>query len=465
MNRKFFLIFVILTGLLLLIPQQSQASANTTLTSPTALWHMDEGSGSTVSDSIGTDNGTLRSDMPWAAGIKGSAVQFNGAWNNYIAFSPTLNVTDEMTVETWVNPGFDPADPSQYAASYPGTRNIIRKSSSGDDTFWLALIGRYRAQPYLSFAVFYNDGSAVFVDPLYITGLMQKDHWYHIVGTFKRNNFMRVYINGVEQMAVPTEDKPIRQSSRRLVMGQLADIAGGESSGNNDETWIGLIDDTAIYNQALTGDEVKQHYVNMLDKTPPVITINTPVNNATYLYQQVINADYNCTDSDSGVATCNGTVPGGSPLDTSSVGWKSFSVTGTDNAANTATSTVQYGVNYGWSGFLQPINADGSSIFKLGSTVPVKFQLTGASAGISNAVAKLYIAKIDNGIDGTDVEAVSTATADSGNTFRYDSTSQQYIFNLGTKGLTTGTYRLKVYIGGDNTTGVLQGEVIISLKK
>ena len=36
---------------------------------------------------------------------------------------------------------------------------------------------------------------------------------------------------------------------------------------------------------------------------------------------------------------------------------------------------------------LQPINADGSSVFKAGSTVSVKFQLTGASAGITNATA------------------------------------------------------------------------------
>lgn len=128
-------------------------------------------------------------------------------------------------------------------------------------------------------------------------------------------------------------------------------------------------------------------------------------------------------------------------------------------------SAELYGVPFNWSGFLQPINSDGSSIFKLGSTVPVKFQYTVNNTPVGDVIAKLYIAQISNGIEGTVLEAVSTAAADSGNTFRYDSTSQQYIFNLGTKGLTTtGTYRLKVYVGGDNTTGVLQGQVDISLK-
>jgi uncharacterized repeat protein (TIGR03803 family) len=49
-----------------------------------------------------------------------------------------------------------------------------------------------------------------------------------------------------------------------------------------------------------------------------------------------------------------------------------------------------------WSDVLQPLNADGSSIFKLGSTIPVKFKLTGACAGITNLIAKIYVAKIDN---------------------------------------------------------------------
>lgn len=117
-----------------------------------------------------------------------------------------------------------------------------------------------------------------------------------------------------------------------------------------------------------------------------------------------------------------------------------------------------------WSGFQQPVNADGSSIFKLGRTVPVKFQLTGASAGITNLQAALYVTKVTNSIDGTDVEAISTSAADSGNTFRYDPSNQQYVFNLGTSSLTAGTYKLKIYVNGDNTTGTLLGSVQVSVK-
>src|SRR5262249_42898093 len=101
--------------------------------------------------------------------------------------------------------------------------------------------------------------------------------------------------------------------------------------------------------------------------------------------------------------------------------------------------------------FLQPINANGSSIFKKGSTVPVKFRLSGASAGITDLVAHLKLAKVSNGIEGTFLEATSTSAADTGNVFRFDPSCGQYIFNLSTKPLTTGTWSLRADLGDEVT--------------
>jgi hypothetical protein len=77
----------------------------------------------------------------------------------------------------------------------------------------------------------------------------------------------------------------------------------------------------------------------------------------------------------------------------------------------------------------------------------VTFQLTGASAGITNAVATLSVAQVSSTVTGTYIEAVSTAAATTGNAFRYDATSGQYIFNLATKGLSTGTWSLQIDLG------------------
>jgi hypothetical protein len=128
--------------------------------------------------------------------------------------------------------------------------------------------------------------------------------------------------------------------------------------------------------------------------------------------------------------------------------------TAKDAAGNTGTKSFMVTVTAAWSNVLQPINADGSSIFKLGSTVPVKFQLSGASAGITNLVARLYLQRIGPGGTGSEIEAISTSNATTGNLFRYDATSGQYIFNLATKTLSTGTYKLSIDLGDKVTRTV-----------
>jgi hypothetical protein len=85
----------------------------------------------------------------------------------------------------------------------------------------------------------------------------------------------------------------------------------------------------------------------------------------------------------------------------------------------------------------------------------VIFALTGLSANITNATAKLAYAHISNTVTGTDVEATSTAAATTGSLFRYDSTSQQYVFNWSTRGLSIGTYLIKVDLG-DGVTRTVQ---------
>ena len=182
-----------------------------------------------------------------------------------------------------------------------------------------------------------------------------------------------------------------------------------------------------------------------IDRTAPQISITTPGDGATCALGAAISAGWSANDSLSGLASASGTVPSGSALDTATVGTHTFSVTAADTAENRSTASRTYYVRYAYSGILEPINADGTSIFKLGSTVPVKFQLRDANgAFVTTAVARIYVAQLSNGIAGTEIEAVSTAAATSGNLFRY--TGDQYIFNLGTKSLSRGTWQIRIAI-------------------
>jgi PKD repeat protein len=143
------------------------------------------------------------------------------------------------------------------------------------------------------------------------------------------------------------------------------------------------------------------------------------------------------------------------------------SVTVWDDDGDSDTSSTSIKVSPNFTGFLQPINIDGRSNFKLGSTVPVKFAATCPSGPVSDVVANLKVRFVDPTADSGDVEAVSTSAATAGSLFRYDPTGMQYIFNLSTKGtygsnppFVVGTWELKAVV--DNIT-VLQNT--IQLKK
>jgi lysophospholipase L1-like esterase len=183
-----------------------------------------------------------------------------------------------------------------------------------------------------------------------------------------------------------------------------------------------------------------------VDATAPDVSVTCP---AAVLLNSVAAATVAAGDNESGLASD----PSGTVLiNTSTVGAKTTSATAADNVGHSTAGSCVTAVQYGFSGVLQPIDQDGSSIFKMGSTVPVKFRLTdvlGASAG--SAVAKLTVAKISNAIEGDHVEAVSTSAATTGNLFRYDAVAQQYIFNLATKPLSSGTWNLKITLD-DGTT-------------
>jgi hypothetical protein len=118
------------------------------------------------------------------------------------------------------------------------------------------------------------------------------------------------------------------------------------------------------------------------DTTAPTITLTTPVNGATYLLNQSILADYACQDEAGGsdLASCVGTVPDGSAIDTSSVGAKAFTVNAADNAGNPNSATVSYNVVYNFSGFSSPVdNAPTLNVAKAGQAIPLKWRIVDAN--------------------------------------------------------------------------------------
>jgi hypothetical protein len=188
-----------------------------------------------------------------------------------------------------------------------------------------------------------------------------------------------------------------------------------------------------------------------LDTTPPEIIIITPINGTSYILNQSVPANWQAIDLGSGISSVTATVPNGTAIDISKIGTMKFTVDATDNAGNEASKTAIYNVVYNYSGILPPIK-DSKDAFKLGSTIPVKFQLRDASGNnISTAIARIYLAKFINGITGKEINGTSTSKSTTDNLFRYDAADNQYIFNLDTKPLTGGTWQIRIELDDDTS--------------
>jgi hypothetical protein len=92
---------------------------------------------------------------------------------------------------------------------------------------------------------------------------------------------------------------------------------------------------------------------------------------------------------------------------------------------------------YKFDGFLQPINDTAhqtgltTSVFKAGSTVPAKFQLRNSAGQVVQSTgAPVWLTPVKGVAMSLPVdESAVTVSADSGSSFRWDSTAQQYIYN------------------------------------
>jgi len=198
---------------------------------------------------------------------------------------------------------------------------------------------------------------------------------------------------------------------------------------------------------------------NMVDKKPPTINVISPTAGASYLLNQSVNANYNCTDGGSGIATCAGTVASGSPIATLPVGSKTFTLSATDKVGNVApTQTVSYSVTYAVCLLYDPSRAVQS-----GSTIPLKIQLCDANnADASSSTIVVHgVSLVQTSTNASEV-LQSSGNSNPDNDFRFDPTlgpSGGYIFNLSTKGLATGSYQLIFTANGDASSHVLNFQV------
>jgi len=221
-------------------------------------WKFDETSGTTAYDAFGRNNGTV-SGATWnSSGKVGGALSFDGV-DDYVSVSDSdsLDITNQLTIDLWVKPQ------TTQSTTYP----ILVEKSPVNTIYELILDnGGYHA---FGKYVFYFDGGT---GRVISTTNWNTGQWAHIAVTYD-GSYVKMYVNGVLESSTPYTS-PILTSTDPLLL--------GDSSGHAN-SYAGLIDEVAIYNRALTAEEIQQQYQNGLngkgywDNIPPVIAAHDDV--------------------------------------------------------------------------------------------------------------------------------------------------------------------------------------------
>ena len=225
-------------------------------TDSAGLWHFDEGVGITVADSSGNSNNGTISGASWTDGKLDTALQFDGTDDHVsIADSPSLNPTNEITIETWVRLGSLPQ---------AGWNKIVAKPYIR------------RAHPWQQYALTLHDNQFVFElnaggtkEGVTGTEILTPNTWYHVAGTYDGSE-MRIYVNG-------ELNGTLSKSGAIAVYPTDVHIGAGIYSDAQTEYINGIIDEVRILDRALSAEEIKSDYEGTLkDSTPPTIVNHSP---------------------------------------------------------------------------------------------------------------------------------------------------------------------------------------------
>ena len=129
-----------------------------------------------------------------------------------------------------------------------------------------------------------------------------------------------------------------------------------------------------------------------IDRRAPQITVATPTDGGLVAIGSHLTAAFTCSDEGSGIADCTGSRPDGGPLDTTTPGGHTFTVTAADAAGNNSTTTVTYWVRFPWLGWNPPIAASRLIPAQAGRTIPIGFAVAGA--GRANVISSVQVAPL-----------------------------------------------------------------------
>ncbi|MEM7035786.1 MAG: LamG-like jellyroll fold domain-containing protein [Bacteroidota bacterium] len=187
-------------------------------------------------------------DLTPAPGTPNLSIDNNRTAQDWVAANSVANAgfTSGMTMEAWVRP-------STSFSSGDGMISTFNVSSGGNRIF---LAYHWGLQKFLflgnSVGNQFQDGAT-----------SPAGNWYHVAVTINNTYFARLYVNGVQRKSRQLSINDLPVSGDFYSIGQEWDLP------NTSQHFDGLIDEVRVWNVALTGTTIADHYNNDCASVPP----------------------------------------------------------------------------------------------------------------------------------------------------------------------------------------------------
>ena len=240
---------------------------------PVAYWRLDEPDGSSIAtDAAGSFDGTYT----WGSGAftfdtptgiphetNGAVGITNGA-TVQIPYALELNPWGAFTIEGWFQPSSLAANGNDYRTAFSSMWNVGGVGPTG----WLLYQQGNNTWAWVPYGGFW---ASVFLPDT--TETIVANQWYYIALTYDGTTFT-VYVNGVARTSapysgfvqngnVPPDGSPTYNytyvGGAAMVLGWRSDVDFNPFAGN--------MDDIAVYNKALTPQQVQNHFLNTVRLT------------------------------------------------------------------------------------------------------------------------------------------------------------------------------------------------------
>lgn len=197
-----------------------------------------EGGDTTKDLSSNEHHGTLMGNPEIVDGKVGKCLAFDSGKYVEVPYSKDFDITDEITVEAWVNLDRLPNAHSVFI----GYRN--------DNTARLYGFG-CGLTPENKIKVWTCCPDNDIIDN---TTELKTGEWYHLAFTHTTadNGLVKIYVNGKVTHSQASQN-PVAPPGKETILGIGCYISAGAK-----EPWFGLIDEVAVYSRALTDAEIQQ---------------------------------------------------------------------------------------------------------------------------------------------------------------------------------------------------------------